>query len=503
MRIFESAVSQIVDLHTIDTLGIKSIDLMEKAALAFSEAFMLRYFNLSKGIIVCGPGNNGGDGLAIARLLSDQFDITVFLFDGFETFSSDRIENQNRLPSKVKILKGTVEEFRKCIGSSQWVCDALFGAGLNRALEGDLAKLVLAMNDFPGLKVSVDLPTGLDNSISSKTVAFKADWVGTFHSPKLPFFFPSSQKFVSEFTVLDIGLIVPETGMPELYFLQKEDVIPFVKERKRFSHKGTYGHGLIIAGSEGKMGAAVLATKAMLRSGVGLATCFVPRSGLDVLQISVPEAMCIADPDKKNLTNLPPLGVFQSIGIGPGIGIDPLTAGVLKKVLERSIHPIVIDADALNILSEHKNWLEKICAGSILTPHPKEFERLVGKSKSDAEVFEKAKSFAVKHSVYLILKGAYSLICSPEGKGWFNSTGNPGMATGGSGDVLTGLLTGLLAQGYTPQESCLLGVFIHGLAGDLASEKLGQQAMVASDLILEFSNAFKLLQTSQDSFSSY
>jgi NAD(P)H-hydrate epimerase len=242
------------------------------------------------------------------------------------------------------------------------------------------------------------------------------------------------------------------------------------------------------------MGAAILATKAMLRSGVGLATVCTPKGGREILQISVPEAMHISDMEKHFLSIVPPLGSYVSIGIGPGIGTHPATAEMLKKVLERVISPFVLDADALNLISENKHLLSKIHPYSILTPHPKEFERLAGKSSSDYDVFIKAREFARKHSVMLVLKGAYTLICSPDGKAWVNSTGNPGMSTAGSGDVLTGLLTGLLTQGYTPVEACLLGVYLHGLAGDLAAARLGQNAMIAGDLIDGFSSAFLELE---------
>ena len=242
------------------------------------------------------------------------------------------------------------------------------------------------------------------------------------------------------------------------------------------------------------MGAAILATKAMLRSGVGLATVCTPKGGREILQISVPEAMHISDLEKHFLTIVPPLGAYVSIGIGPGIGTHPATAELLNKVLDRVVHPFVLDADALNMISENKHLLSKIHHHSILTPHPKEFERLAGKSASDYDVFLKAREFARNHSVMLVLKGAYTLICSPEGKAWFNSTGNPGMATAGSGDVLTGLLTGLLTQGYAPEEACLLGVYMHGLAGDLAAARLGQNSLIAGDLIEGFSSAFLELE---------
>jgi hydroxyethylthiazole kinase-like uncharacterized protein yjeF len=494
MRILDSNQSKSADQFTVNTQKISSLDLMESASNAFAQVLEARFPKLKIGIIVCGPGNNGGDGLALARILSANMSITVFLPEECPELSPDAQANFDRLPNSVTVIRDNHQKLLEILADFDWLCDALFGSGLNRPLEGEMAELVKTMNCFSGLRVSIDVPSGLLLQMTASSVAFKADWVGTFHSPKLAFLFPSHFSFVPEFTVIDIGLSLPETDSSNIEFLERSQIATILKKRKRFSHKGTFGHGLIIAGSEGKMGAAILATKAMLRSGVGLATVCTPKGGREILQISVPEAMHISDMEKHFLSIVPPLGSYVSIGIGPGIGTHPATAEMLKKVLERVISPFVLDADALNLISENKHLLSKIHPYSILTPHPKEFERLAGKSSSDYDVFIKAREFARKHSVMLVLKGAYTLICSPDGKAWVNSTGNPGMSTAGSGDVLTGLLTGLLTQGYTPVEACLLGVYLHGLAGDLAAARLGQNAMIAGDLIDGFSSAFLELE---------
>lgn len=497
MQILNSAESKAADQFTISKQGISSLDLMDRASNGFALALETRYPNLKSGLIVCGPGNNGGDGLALARIFSTNKSITVFLPEVFTELSADAQVNFGRLPNSVTVVRGNHQKLLEILSGFDWLCDALFGSGLNRPLEGEMADLVKNMNSFSGFRVSIDIPSGLLLRMTASSVAFKADWVGTFHSPKLPFLFPSSFAFVPEFTVIDIGLSLPEPTSSDIEFLERTQVAAILKKRKKFSHKGTFGHGLIIAGSEGKMGAAILATRAMLRSGIGLATVYTPKGGREILQISVPEAMHLADPEKHVLSTVPPLGNYISIGVGPGIGTHPATADMLKKVLERVVNPVVLDADALNILSEHKSILSKIHPHSILTPHPKEFERLAGKSDSDYDVFLKAREFARNHSVMLVLKGAYTLICSPEGKAWVNSTGNPGMGTAGSGDVLTGLLTGLLAQGYSPEEACLLGVYLHGLSGDLAAARLGQNALIAGDLIEGFSMAFSELEKSK------
>jgi NAD(P)H-hydrate epimerase len=273
--------------------------------------------------------------------------------------------------------------------------------------------------------------------------------------------------------------------------VEDSDIRSIIKKRERFSHKGSFGHGLLIAGSEGKMGAAVLAAKGMLRSGVGLVSVLSPACGKDVLQIAVPEAMMVLDQETSSVSSLPTLENFKAIAIGPGIGQSVETGKLLFELLEKSQVPLVLDADALNLLAANPQNLLKIPFGSILTPHPKEFSRIASFSGSDYEREKAARKFAMDFGVFLILKGAFTLICSPNGELWNNSTGNPGMAKGGSGDVLTGILGGLLAQGYSALESCLLGVYLHGLAGDLAAEKMGQQAVLPSDLLDCLGDAWK------------
>ena len=495
MRTLSPEEIKMADALTVEKQGVRSIELMERAAFQFAMHLLGKFGYLENGLIVCGPGNNGGDGLALARILASwSLKVSVFLPDGFSTFSADYQENRKQLPDSVDVFTGNAQALNSICSRFEWIGDALFGVGLNRPLHGDVLDLVSTMNSFEKLKISVDVPSGLMDKMPKDALAFKADWIGTFHSPKLSFMFASNQDYVNDFEVINIDLEVPETRGPALVYLQKDDVKQLLKSRKKFTHKGTYGHALLIAGSYGKLGAAVLSSKATLAVGAGLLTVFVPECGYSVLQTSLPEAMCLTGKGQLKITDLPDLEIYQAIGSGPGLGKDAKTAEAIKELLTRSKFPLVLDADALNILAENKDWLKKIPKNSLLTPHPKEFERLVGKVGSGDEMLEKAKKFTRKYKVILILKGAHTAIVLPDGSVYFNSTGNPGMAKGGSGDLLTGMLTGFLAQHYTPLEASLLGVYIHGLAGDLAAEKYGTESFLASHLIGEIGKAMSLLK---------
>ena len=271
----------------------------------------------------------------------------------------------------------------------------------------------------------------------------------------------------------------------------KTCVVPIIKKRRKFSHKGTFGHALLIAGSYGKMGAALLAAEACLRSGVGLLHVHIPKVGYQIMQTALPEAMISLDRYDNYFSEVPDLGLYNAVGIGPGLGTEHQSQMALKLLIQEFTAPMVFDADALNILSENPTWLAFLPAGSILTPHPQEFERLVGKWDNDFEKLEKQRDFAKRHNLYVVLKGAHTSISTPDGNCYFNSTGNPGMATAGSGDVLTGIITGLLAQGYTPGQAAVLGVYLHGLAGDIAAKKFGQEAMIAGDMVKLLGKAWR------------
>lgn len=496
-KVFTVDKIRLADQFTIKNEPIKSIDLMERAAKACADWLLERASKTQSFAIFCGPGNNGGDGLAIARLLSEQdFKVRVFILEA-ECYSPDFKVNKDRLESAkglaVSALKGEAD-FPQ-LDDQEIIIDALFGSGLSKPLEALVAKLVERLNQQNTLKISIDIPSGLyaDKSSESKNaVRFQADYTLSFQFPKLAFFMPENDSFVGDWQILDIGLsqkYIQETETP-YYFIVPNSAKELIRPRAKFSHKGNFGHGLLIAGSQGKMGAAVLAGKASLRSGAGLTTVHHPQGESSIIPVAVPELMTSIDENETVFSKTPELSNYSAIAIGPGLGTAKQSQKAFKILIQESKVPLVIDADALNILAENKTWLSFLPKNSILTPHVKEFERLVGEVDNDFERLEKQISFAEKHQLYLILKGAHTSIASPDGKVFFNSTGNPGMATGGSGDVLTGILLGLKAQNYTSLQASILGVFLHGLSGDFAAENKGQASLIAGDIVDSIPDAF-------------
>jgi len=488
------------DAFTIAHEPIASIDLMERAALAFSNWFQNLFPDIDRPVhIFCGPGNNGGDGLAVARILHGRFfQVTVYLCYTDGNSSPDFRANLERLPrlQELQIIELQSRDPLPSIPQNTVVIDALFGSGLNRAPEGDFERLILHLNAHAKTLVSIDIPSGLFADRHTDGTSIHAHYTLCFETPKLAFLFPENAERVGEWSVQPIGLHPDfwKNSTASNHFINLELIRSFIRKRKKYDHKGSYGHALLIAGSFGKAGAAILSARACLRSGVGLLTVHVPRCAYEVLQATVPEAMVSPDWNQYFFSKPPEsLEVFQAIGIGCGLDRQGETATALLQLLEAWNKPMVLDADALNLLSEHPDWYAKIPRHSILTPHPKEFERLFGKSENDFERNALQRRKARELKVYILLKGAHSCVATPEGVCYFNSTGNPGMATGGSGDVLTGILTGLLAQGYSSLEAALLGVYLHGLAGDLAAEAGSMEALVAGDLVRKMGAAFKLL----------
>jgi NAD(P)H-hydrate epimerase len=374
------------------------------------------------------------------------------------------------------------------------VVDALFGSGLTRPPEGAWAELIAFLNGLPNEIVSIDLPSGLFTDRHTAGPSVRARRTFSFETPKLAFFMPENAAYLGEWAFDSIGLhpeYAAQTDSPFSYLTA--DALR-LRKREKFDHKGTYGHALLIAGSYGKMGAAVLAAKAALRAGAGLVTVHAPACGGAILQTAVPEAMFSADRRAKIWSGAPDTGLFRSVGLGCGIGLAPETAAAMEALLDQASSPLILDADALNLLAAHPAWWSKIPPNSLLTPHPKEFERLFGPSRNDFERLELLRTQAVARGVYIILKGAHTAIADPDGRCRFNSTGNPGMATAGAGDVLTGILTGLLAQGYAPEAAACLGVYLHGLAGDLAANKYSQPGMTAGSIAACLGDAWKALE---------
>jgi len=499
------AVEQIreADAYTVKNEPISDIDLMERAATACFYWLLENIPHDKKVRVFCGTGNNGGDGLAIARLLiAKGYQTEVFLTGNPGSLSKSSKMNYDRLQaiegSEVSVLidPASLPSIDK---DHDVIIDAIFGSGLTREISGFLALIIDHINRSKAVTISVDVPSGLtceQTHITGKNPTIvHADYTLTFSPPKLPFFFPENDQFVGDWQLLDIGIMqefIDKTDTKN-YFLEKDDCQKILKPRKRYSHKGNYGQSLLICGSLGKMGAAVLSAKACIHSGSGLVTSHVPRSGNVILQSTIPEAMLSLDPDDHIFSKVPDLTSYTSIAIGPGIGTARETQQALKLLIQSSALPLIIDADAINILGENKTWISFLPKGSIFTPHPKEFERLAGKTKDDYERNQKQRDFSVKHGVYVILKGAHTAITTPEGNCFFNPTGNPGMATGGSGDVLTGIIAGIMAQGYSSLDSCLLGVYLHGLAGDLAAGENGLESLIATDIIDHLGKSFQTL----------
>ncbi len=494
MKIFTAPQIREWDDFTIENEPIPSLELMERASLAFRDEFMKQFPDTEQQVVVfCGNGNNGGDGLAIARLLYRKFyDVSVYLLPmGYG--SDDYLKNLKRLPKDIPLFEYEYENGFPKIPEEAIIIDAILGSGLNRELEGELLKFVEQTHQLPNIKISVDIPSGLfaDQATNGPTIV--ADYTYTFQSPKLSFFYPDNERSTGRWTYLDIGLhpqFYNDTNSP-YHYIHLKDVQGIIKSRKKFSHKGTYGHVMMVAGSTGKMGAAILASKAALRMGCGLVSCRVPKDSLGIMQISLPEAMCETDEQMGFVSTIPFRNGYH-FGIGPGLGQDVSTRQGLTSFLKEADMPIVLDADGINLLGQIENWT--LPSKSIITPHPKEFERLFGvASKNRWTQISKAQEKAVEYDIYIILKGANTCICTPEGACIFNSTGNPGMATAGSGDVLTGMITSLLAQGYPSGEASIIAVYLHGLAGDLAAEKLGMPSVIASDLIDHIGKAYQFV----------
>lgn len=499
MKIFSSTQIHELDKYTIDHEPIKSIDLMERAASRIVAEIRHLCTAYNTIVVFAGPGNNGGDALAVARILaSEGLKVKAWLFNTTGRLSADCKTNRDRLTGMKELDSFTmvIDEFDPpTLDASTLVIDGLFGVGLNKPLTGGYASLVKYINASPSKVVSIDMPSGLmseSNEYNVRSNIIRADVTVTIQQPKLSFLFAENQQFIGELKVVDIN--ISKEGMAQVdahvTILEEDDVRCRMRQRDDFAHKGTMGHALIIAGSRGMAGAAMLATKACLRSGVGKVTVHTPAANIIPLQIGVPEAILDIDPDNCFFTEAVSTDRFQAMGIGPGLGNNENSAITMIGQLRRAQCPIVIDADAINILATHKAWMQQLPAGCILTPHIGEFERLEGASSDSYDRLSKAIILADRQQAYIVLKGHNTAIVTPGGRIMFCPTGNSGMATAGSGDVLTGVITALLARGYAQADACLVGTYLHGLAGDIAAEKFGKESLMASDIIDALPEAF-------------
>lgn len=468
---------------------------MERAASAFTQKFLELFASVPSVAVVCGVGNNGGDGLAIARMLQGEVGhIEVYVVGNLEKASEDFRVNYDRLGErlspKIVVDESQIPEF-----DTSLIIDGMFGSGLSRPVEGVYAQVIERINASEAQVCAIDIPSGLfaDKPTPSAGAVVEATHTISFQLPKLVFFMPSAASYVGSWHVVPIGLseefLLQQTT--DKWQIELRDIhLPL---KRRFDHKGTNGRVLLVAGSKGKMGAAILSAKAALRSGCGLLFAHVPCCGLDILQVAVPEAMVEVDEHTEIISEVLPEEQIDVIVIGPGIGTGKLTENALAQLLQKATAPMVMDADAINILAANTHLLSAVPPESVLTPHPGEFKRLVGDWKDDFEKLEKLKAFCKKYQLNMVLKGAYSAVCDTKGQITFNPTGNPGMATGGSGDVLTGVIGALIGQGMNPLEALRAGVYIHGLAGDLAAHAQGYRSMTASDIVAMLPQAINQL----------
>ena len=494
------------DAYTIANEPVTSLALMERAAARAAVAVAERFTLEKKLCLFCGRGNNGGDGLAMARMLKPYFkEVRVYIIEEGKA-TGDFLQNLERLSrTGIEAVALNAENWEKHLSAipqtDTVLGDALLGTGLSRPVtEGIYEKVIRYINASPAPVFSVDVPSGLsadtDGHLQENAVTVRADVTFTFERPKRAFFFAVNAVFTGRVDVLPIGIhpgYVAQADTSE-FLLTPSGVSELLSAPDPFSHKGTFGHALLAGGSHGKSGAMLLATRAAMTAGAGLTTAWVPASVWPVISQQAPEAMGLPVTEEDRLTELPAFpATVSALGIGPGLGTDKATGNLLKRLLAEYAGPLVLDADALNILSENKTWLSFLPSDTILTPHPKEFDRLTQPHATGYERWKSQVEFSRRFGVYVILKGAHTSVSTPLGKTFFNNTGNPGMATGGSGDVLTGILTGLRAQRYPAVDACLLGVFVHGLAGDFAAAEKGREALLASDIIAYLGKAFRSL----------
>ena len=480
------------DKFTIEHEPIASIDLMERASMAFVKKFMELVSLVKTVAVVCGPGNNGGDGFAVARLLSQNgYSINCYEIPIGKTSVDCSINRKkySEINSIKDLNQGAITAFEEDV-----IIDGIFGTGLSRPIEGGIfKKIIQAINHSKKAVVAIDIPSGLfcDN-VEGFGEVVQANHTITFESPKLSFLLPETGNFAGKFYVLDIGLdqsfII--TLDAKYHLLNSSYVSSIIRKREKFSHKGNFGRVQIVAGSEGKMGAAFLCGKSCFKMGAGLVTMNIPGSGNKIIQTSLPEAMTIFNEDEKQISHIEILDKTGVFCLGPGIGTSERTGKGLEIFLKKNPQkPLVLDADALNIIGSRKELMTLIPRGSVMTPHAKEFERLFGTNENSLDKIEFMRNFSRKSEVMVVSKGAHSVISDVEGKIYFNDSGNPGMSTAGSGDVLAGMITGLLAQGLNSKEATLAAVYLHGLAGDIAEKKVGETSLMASDLLETIPNA--------------
>ncbi|MEL0456319.1 NAD(P)H-hydrate dehydratase [Flavobacteriaceae bacterium SZ-1-7] len=498
MKIFSKEQVYQGDKLTTERQNISSTDLMERAGTQIFNWMHMRMQGAQVPVhVFCGIGNNGGDGLVIARhLITYGYNVKTYVVNYSDKRSKDFLINYDRMKNVTKhwptLLKDE-DEFPE-IQPEDIIVDGVFGIGLNRPVDDWVKALFVHFRKTKAFTLSIDIPSGLytDKAVEDENAVVWAGFTLSFASPKLVFFLPETAKYTVQWEVLDIGLDQEflQTTETESELIGKLEVLPNYIPREKYAHKGTYGHALIIGGSYGKIGSVNLASRAALSSGAGLVSAYIPKCGYVPLQTSFPEGMILTDTDEEKITSIKLDFEPTIVGLGIGIGTDPKTTKAIEDFLKTNKTPLVIDADGLNILSKNKSFLKLLPeTPTVLTPHPKELERLIGKWKDDFDKLKKAKAFSKKHNVVVVIKGAHTIMVFDE-KLYVNTTGNPGMATAGSGDVLTGIITGLISQGYHPVVASIFGVYLHGKSADIAVEDFGYQSLIASHIIEYLGEAY-------------
>ncbi len=496
MKILNAQQIKVADRYTIEHEPISSLMLMERAGDRLFERILERFPHFHSFMVFCGPGNNGGDGLVIARLMFQANKVVqIVLLSG--NYSVECLQNIERIKElAIPLIIIEKKEQVKEIVFNEEICfiDALYGIGVNRPIEGLGAELIRTINATNNFKIAIDIPSGLSpdglhNSLIENTV--KADYTLTIQLPKFSFLFPENNELTGTFECVDIGLSKAFSAQQKGYiFLDENEIRNIIIPRPENGHKGTFGHALIIAGSAGKIGASILSAKAALRTGCGLLTAMIPEEAVIPLLSHLAEAMVLSPPEINDLD----FDKYEAIGFGPGIGTSEPAISILNALLLNYKGKLVIDADGLNILAKHKDWFRLLDSNVVLTPHPGEFDRITHQHSSGLERFKTQLNLSVKYKVTIVLKGHYSSITTADGNAYFNSTGNSGMATAGSGDVLTGIITSLCAQGYEPGKAARLGVYLHGFAGDFEAAKNSKTSLVASDIINGITAFFKIFE---------
>lgn len=529
LKVVNAKEMQEIDRLTIEDYGIAGTILMERAGLSVVKRINELENQGIRGkrqgarfIVLCGGGNNGGDGLVVARILHNQGrDIKVFLTARPEDLKGDARTNYNTAINfgvKVHPVSGFLSGYASRITHHAIIVDALLGTGLNKDVREPLSTVIEMVNKSSSPVISIDIPSGISSDTGQVMgVAVKADYTVTFGLPKRGHLLYPGAEYSGVLCIEDIGFPAELLKAERLRvnLIEREDIISLLPERPRYSHKGTYGHVFLVAGSRGKTGAAIMSARACLRTGSGLVTLGIPETLVNIFQSRVTEEMTLPLPDKGNGTlsvrAYEPILEFVKkkvdvLAIGPGISVDDEIKALVKELILNANVPMVIDADGINAIAGNTNILKKSKAPVILTPHSGEMARLLRKTTDkrqqtrdisikdiEGNRIDIAVSFAKKTGVYLVLKGVPTVTAIPHGEAFLNPTGNPGMAKAGTGDVLTGLIAALLAQGLSPQNASIAGVYIHGLAGDISCKKRGVYSVVASDIIRMIPQAFRRL----------